>query len=522
LVRVIVLLQGGTLLFREIVINVDPAETRIAVLEDAQLVELLVERATERRIVGDIYKGTVTAVLPGMQAAFLEIGLHRTAFLHVSDMLQSMVDFESFELDDDDAPPRRPERHVEIQDLLEKNQEILVQIVKEAIGTKGPKVSGRISLPGRFLVLMPGMEHIGVSRKIGDREERFRIKKILRELRPRNAGLICRTAAEGKGRREFEQDVKFLVGLWKEIDDKSASLESPALVHQEETLVTGLIRDLFTEEVDRVVIDSGEMYRQILSYLKAFAPDLKSRVKLYKGEGPIFDEYGIEAEIARALQRKVWLRKGGYIVIDHTEALVSIDVNTGRFTGKKNQEETILKTNLEAAREVARQLRLRDLGGIVIVDFIDMEQESSKKQVYDAFRQALRTDRARTKVYPISDLGVVEMTRQRERPSLYHYFTQDCPTCDGSGKILSLGSTAMALERCLLRIHAKSGERQVQVRVHPMVASYLLDDRAARLSQLERDWRMRLDIREDPRLRRDDIRLVFPRIQKDVTEEFRP
>jgi ribonuclease G len=507
--------------FREIVINADPTETRIAVLEDAQLVELLVERASERRIVGDIYKGRVTAVLPGMQAAFVDIGLERTAFLHVSDMVETMLDLEAFDLDEESPQPRRHEKTPEIQDLLHKDQEILVQIVKEAIGTKGPKVTNRISLPGRYLVLMPGMDHIGVSRKIADRSERYRLKNILRDLKPKNAGLICRTAGEGKGRKEFEQDVKFLVGLWKEIEQKAATLQAPALVHQEVTLVTGLIRDLFTEEVDRVAIDSQEIYRQILNYLRSFAPELKSRVKLYKGEGPIFDEYGIEAEIEKALQRKVWLKKGGYIVIDHTEALVSIDVNTGRFTGKKNQEETILKTNLEAAKEIARQLRLRDLGGIIIVDFIDMEQESSKKQVYDAFRQALRADRARTKVYPISDLGIVEMTRQRERPSLYHYFTQDCPTCEGSGKILSLSSSAMKLERYLQRIHARSGERQVQIRVHPVLAEYLLDERAARLAELEKRWNMRLDIREDPRLRRDEIRIFFPRTQRDMTDEFR-
>ncbi|MBU1948186.1 MAG: Rne/Rng family ribonuclease, partial [Candidatus Eisenbacteria bacterium] len=350
-------------MFREIVINAEPMETRIAVLEDATLVELLVERTTERRIVGDIYKGRVTAVLPGMQAAFIDIGLSRTAFLHASDMLQAMIDFKEFELDDEaDANYRRTARNIEIQDVLEKGQEILVQIVKEAIGTKGPKVSGRISLPGRYLVLMPGMDHIGVSRKVEDREERYRLKTILRELKPGNAGLICRTVGEGKGHKEFEQDVQYLVDLWHDIETKSADMETPALVHQEMTLVTGLIRDLFTEEVNRVVIDSREIYRSILGYLKSFTPELKGRIKLYKGEGPIFDEYGIETEIERALQHKVWLKKGGYIVIDHTEALVSIDVNTGRFTGKKNQEETILKTNLEAGQEIARQLRLRDMG----------------------------------------------------------------------------------------------------------------------------------------------------------------
>ncbi len=507
-------------MFREIVINADPNETRIAVLEDASLVELFVERADDRRLVGDIYKGKVNAVLPGIQAAFIEIGMPKTAFLHSSDMLESMIDFEMFDIDDAGGRPNPPREELNIEDYLQKGQEVLVQVIKEPIGTKGPKVSGRLSLPGRYLVLMPGLNHIGVSRKIVDREERQRLKGILQELKPNHAGLICRTAAESRSRKEFEADVKYLIDLWKQIEETAASTEAPALVHREMEMTTGLIRDLFTSDIDRLVIDSKEAYKQIVTYLKAFSPELKGRIKLYKGEGPIFDEYGIENEIEKSLERKVWLKKGGYIVIDHTEALVSIDVNTGRFTGKKSQEETILKTNLEAAEEIARQLRLRDMGGIIVIDFIDMEQETSKRQVIELFRNALRKDRSRTKVYAISELGLVEMTRQRERPSLLHYFSEDCPTCGGSGKVLSPNSVLMKVDRFLRRISAHSKEKQIQLRLHPDAATYLFDARSERLEELEKELGLRVDIREDPRMRRDDIRVVFPRTQKDVTAEF--
>lgn len=508
-----------TRMFKEIVINADPSETRIAVLEDARLVELSVEREEERRLVGDIYKGTVNAVLPGIQAAFLEIGLDRTAFLHASDMLESMIDFEGFDIDESAQRPRDSRQDQRIEDLIHKGQELMVQVIKEPIGTKGPKVSCRLSLPGRYLVLMPGLNHVGVSRKIVDRNERVRLKQVLQDLQPSHAGLICRTAAESRSRKELEADVEYLVALWKDIEEASASVEAPALIHREMELTTGLIRDLFNEDVNRLTIDSRQAYKQIVSYLKAFSPELKGRVKLFKGDGPIFDEYGIEQEIEKTLDRKVWLKKGGYIVIDHTEALVSIDVNTGRFTGKKNQEDTILKTNLEAAEEIARQLRLRELGGIVVCDFIDMEDESSRRQLYEAFRGHLRRDRARTKAFPVSDLGLIEMTRQRERESLFHYFSDDCPTCGGSGKILSKKSISLKVDRALRRVSAHSKEKTVQLKMHPSMATYLFE-RSAHLEQLEKKLGIKVDIREDPRQRRDDIRVLFPRTRKDVTEEF--
>ncbi len=507
-------------MFKEIVINADPNETRIAVLEDAELVEFLTERPQERRLVGDIYKGRVTAVLPGIQAAFVEVGLSKSAFLHMSDMMESMADVDLFEPGESQPHPTKPRDDLKIEDLLQKGQEVNVQVIKEAIGTKGPKVSARISLPGRYLVLMPGLDKVGVSRKIADRDERQRLRRILAELRPKGCGIICRTVGEGKGEKEFQQDVKYLSDLWSQIEEAATTSTAPALLHREMELTTGLIRDLFSEGIDRLVIDSEDAYKQILAYLRAFSPDLKGRVKLYKGEGPIFDEHGIEAEIAKTLERKVWLKKGGYIVVDHTEALVAIDVNTGRFTGKKSPEDTILKTNLEAAKEIARQLRLRDMGGIVVVDFIDMEQESSKKQVLDTLRQALRSDRARTKVYPVSELGLVEMTRQRERPSLLHYYSEDCPCCGGIGKTPSMQTLAMKFERYLRRIGARSKEKHVQIRVHPDLATYLYDERAEGIEALEKRFGLTVDIRDDPRLRTEDIRILFPRIRKDVTDEF--
>lgn len=507
-------------MFREIVINADPSETRVAVLEDATLVEFLVERQEERRRVGDIYKGRVSKVLPGMDAAFIDIGLEKAAFIHASDLMSSALALEGFDLDDEGAEPVRRKADQPIQEMLEKGQEILVQLVKEPIGTKGAKVSGRLSLPGRFLVLMPGMTRIGVSRKIANAEERARLKKVLKELKPRNAGLICRTAAEGLPKKDLAQDVRYLAGLWEELEKEVREQPAPAVIHRDMGMATGLMRDIFTEQVGRVTADSKDVYKEILRYLQVIAPELKSRVKLYTGEGPIFDEYGIESEIEKSFEHKVWLRKGGYIVIQATEAMVTVDVNTGRFTGKRSQEDTILKTNLEAAKEVARQLRLRDLGGIIVIDFIDMETEQNRRALVDAFRGALRTDRARTKVYPPSELGLVEMTRQRVRQSLHSYFSEECPACHGVGRILSLPSAAMKLERSLRRVGAHSKEKDIQIQVHPDLAVYLLDRRGHRLEWLERQHGFRLDLREDPRLRRDEARIYFRRLKKDVTAEF--
>jgi len=509
-------------MFREIVISAESFETRVAILEDGELTELLVERPAERRIVGDIYKGKVNAVLPGIQAAFLEIGLPKTAFLHASDLTGFM---RNFEVDDDDDGGERHRRSgragdFRIEDFVQKGQEVLVQITKEPISTKGAKVNARISLPGRYLVLVPGVNSIGISRKIQEREERGRLRKILDSLKPSGVGLIARTAAEGRDPKSLENDINYLHRVWQDVEKKAGRASAPALIHREMALATGLIRDVFTESVDRVVVDDAEVYEEISQYLKWVAPELTSRVHLYKGRVPIFDEYGIEGEIEKSFERKVWLKRGGYIVIDQTEALVAIDVNTGRYTGKKNQEETILRTNLEAAREIARQLRLRDVGGIIVIDFIDMEQEANKRALLDSLRHSLKNDRSRTKTFQVSELGLVEMTRQRERQSLLHYYSEDCPMCGATGKVYSLETVSMRVERYLRRIAAQSKDRDIQIRVHPDVAVYLFERTGKRLVEIEKQLDLTLDIRDDPRLRREDVRIILQRNGKDVSQEF--
>ncbi len=508
---------------KRIVINAEPHETRVALLEDKDLVELLVERGDHTRHVGDIYKGRINAVLPGMQAAFVEIGLTKTAFLHASDLALSPIqDYENGDEPGGSAGRGRRSRRIlpKIEEHLEKNQEVLVQVTKESIGTKGPRVTQQLSLPGRFSVFMPGVDHVGVSRKIEDRAERSRLKGIIAELKPEAGGIIVRTAGEGKTEREFQNDVHYLSRLWERVERKAESVIAPFLVHRELDLTTGLIRDLFTEDVDEVVIDDQDVHRDVLNYLKAISPELRQRVRLYKGREPIFDYFGIESQIEKAFERRVWLKKGGYIVIDHTEALVSIDINTGRFTGKKDQEETIFKTNVEAAREIARQLRLRDLGGIIVIDFIDMENEANRKAVLDELRTHLRRDRSRTKAFAVSELGLVEMTRQRERPSLLHYYSQDCPTCSGLGKVLSPESVLVRLERLLRRVVSKASEKSWIVRVSPDVALFILEENGARLSELERRYRLQIELKDDPALGPEDIRLLSARTRKDVTAMY--
>jgi ribonuclease G len=507
---------------QQIIINADAYETRIAILEGGELVELRVERAEQRRSVGDIYKGRINAVLPGMQAAFVDLGLAKTGFLHASDLAESLAGLEDLS-DVEEAGERGTRRRrtptLKIDEHLKKGQDILVQITKEAIGTKGPRVTQQVSLPGRFCVLMPGVDHVGVSRRIEDRAERQRIKAIIQDLRPKGVGLIARTAGEGKGDPEFAADVKHLNKLWQKVDRKAASVRAPALVHRELEMTAGLIRDLFTDEVDEVVIDDKESFSETQAYLRSVSPELRERVKLYKGKEPIFDHYGIEPQIEKTLERKVWFKKGGYICIDHAEALVAIDVNTGRFTGKKNQEETIFRTNLEAAREIPRQLRLRDIGGIIVIDFIDMEVEANKRAVLDELRNQLRNDRARTKAFAVSDLGLVEMTRQRERSSLLHYYTEDCQHCAGLGKVPSPETMLVKLERAMRRVAAMGGQKRITVKVAPEIALYFVEQEARRFIELEKRFKIQVDLKDDPQLRRGEMRVLSAGGKHDLTKQ---
>lgn len=498
-------------MYKEIIVNVARGETRIAILEEHHLVELMLERREGGRIVGDIYKGTVGAVLPGMQAAFVDIGFEKSAFLHVSDMRDVTAEFAEFMGEDGievEDGQRMVSPNVPIQDLLQKGQEILVQVTKEPISTKGPRVTTQISLPGRFLVLVPFSGAVGVSRKIEEREERDRLKQIAREIRPPWGGLIVRTAAEGVSKRQIKRDLKYLAKLWRKTNSIAENKKPPSLVHSEMGLTTGLVRDVFTTDVDRMVIDSRRGYREIVGYLRNVAPELRGRVEYYRDSTPIFDAYEIEGEIEKSLRRKVYFKKGGYVVIEHTEALTTVDVNTGRYTGKKDQEETILKTNLAAAREIGRQLRLRDIGGIIVIDFIDMISEGNRSKVEQELKKVLARDRARSKIFPISELGLVQMTRQRVRPSLLHQYTDECPCCEGTGKVLSFESILSLIERALRRVASSTRERQLELAVSPEIALKIVTEAEEHLRILERDTKRSIEVVDDADLGREEFRIL--------------
>jgi len=508
---------------KEIIINSNPHEIRIGIMEDGDLVELLIERADSKRIVGNLYRGVVTSVKPGLQAAFVDIGLERAGFLHASDLVHEEP--ETAEAVDGPGPASRgrsrSHRDVpNIGDALKVGDEILVQVTKEPISTKGPRLTADISLPGRFLVHMPQGTHVGVSRKIEDRRERVRLKKALQESRTDTGAFIIRTAAEGADEKAVRNDVKYLANVWQEIarSDKEAG-EAPCLVHEDVGMVVGLIRDIFKDDVERLIIDDKDDYKRLMKYVQIFAPDLKRRIHLYREPQAIFERFGIEQEIRKSTEPRVWLKKGGYIIIEQTEALVSVDVNTGRFTGRRSQEETIVETNLLAAREVARQLRLRDIGGIIVIDFIDMESEGNKRRVQNELRGVLRRDRARTKIFPVSNLGLIEMSRQRVRPSLTSFLSDDCPYCKGGGKVLSLATLATRIEREVHRVHHKTGEKQIQIQTNPLLGLYLNTEWAEQLEDLAREHDLTLDVLDDPARHRESFQVVSLRTDKDLIAE---
>ena len=506
---------------KEIVINYTEREIRIAILEDRELVEFLIEREDNRRMVGDVYLGRINAVIPGIQAAFVDIGQEKAAFLHVSDVASGSIDPSLLDEDEIEFNNKRRKDFPPIENLLKKGQEIIVQVRKEAIGTKGPRVSSQISLPGRYAVLMPDLDHIGVSKKIESRKERNRLRAIVRKYRPKGAAIIVRTAGNGVPNDQLRDDILYLEERWKDVRKKIERATPPTLIHEDVDITVFALRDIFTEDVDRITIDNKEEHERLHSYLKSFAPHLASRVRLYREKSPIFDHYDIEQEIEKTLERKIWLRKGGYIVIEHTEALVSIDVNTGRFTGKRDQEETILETNLIAAREISRQLRLRDIGGIIVVDFIDMEREENRRKVYNEFRNVLRKDRSRARVSQISELGLIEVSRKRVRASLLHYYSEECPFCDGGGKVLSLESMAMKVEHWVRRIGALRREKGIEFRLNPLLGIFLREERGDNVRELEQLYHLRVDIVDDPRMHREDIEILSSDTRRNLKVSFK-
>lgn len=473
-------------MLKDIVVNVGEEETRVAVLEDKVSVEIYIERSVNQRLVGNIFKGRVENVLPGMQAAFVNIGMEKNAFLYVEDALPARST--------DGNGHRGSAMGANISDILKQGQEVMVQIVKEPIGTKGPRVTTHITLPGRYLVLMPTVDYIGISRRIEDEKERERLKDLATRVKPDGMGMIVRTVAEGVEEEEFRQDITLLTKLWKKILSRAAHGPAPNLVHRDLELVQRILRDVFTEDVDRLTLDSRYEYEKVLDLLDITGSRLKLKVFLDEREN-IFEDYGIEQEIEKALKRKVWLKCGGYLVIDQAEALTAIDVNTGKYVGTTSLEDTVHRTNIDAAREIARQLRLRNIGGIVIVDFIDMAQEEHRQEVLQVLEEEIRRDKTKTNILGITQLGLVEMTRKKVRPSLAEVLQNSCPYCEGRGKVLSEETLGIHFKNQIYNKSRHTSAQTILVEANPAVAARLIGSGGANLRDLENKTGKNLYIR---------------------------
>jgi ribonuclease G len=485
-------------------INAIHHERRVALVEKGSLAELYIERPSGRGLVGNIYQGKVIRVLPGMDAAFVDIGIAKAGFLYVSDAIkpESTSDFdlvteegsEENELRNSldplvDLPPCTPSAPPRITELLQHNQDLMVQVAKAPMGTKGARLTTHIALPGRLLVFLPTVDHVGISRRIENDGERRRLKELVERIRPAQTGFIIRTAAEGADEEVLEADMHFLTRLWDDVMRRAENSPAPTQLYQDLDLIRRATRDLFTVDVDRLVIDDPAEHAHLLDFVRTFMPALASRVELYTQSEPLFDALGLEVEIGRALDRKVWLKSGGSIIIDQTEALTAIDVNTGRYVGKHNLEDTITKINLEAVKEIVYQLRLRDLGGIIIIDFIDMERTANRDKVFNALQEALAEDRARTNILKISELGLVEMTRKRVRESLSRTLSVPCPYCDGLGRVKSAATVCFEILRAIER-EARGRRGTLIVSTNPRVGNRLIDEEQEALDALER----RLDV----------------------------
>ncbi|RJQ54845.1 MAG: Rne/Rng family ribonuclease [Nitrospiraceae bacterium] len=477
----------------KIIINITPEQTRVALLENStQLSELYIERKKDASLVGNVYKGKVVKILPGMQSAFVDIGLEKAAFLHAADVL-SGFDYSIFGEDvEETVAPQLP-----IEDLLREGEEVFVQVSKDSIGSKGARVTSYITLPGRYLVLMPGVEHTGVSRKILEEEERTRLKNIVSELKQKNFGFIIRTASEGCTEDELKKDIDYLMLLWENIQKKKEKVSAPHLLYSDLDLALRSVRDLLGHEIDEVLIDSKEEHRKLLDFVNTYFPKLISRIKLYDSTEPVFDAFGIEIEIPKALGKRVWLKSGGYIVIDQTEALTSIDVNTGKFVGKASLEDTIFKTNLEAVKEIAYQIRLRNLGGIIIIDFIDMEKEENRKKLFTVFQEAMAKDRAKTTILEVSELGLIQMTRKRVRESLQRVLCEPCHYCDGKGFVKSPTTVCYEIFIELRRIALTKKNCKIMVTAHPYVADLIFEDEREGLETIEKENGFKIILKAD-------------------------
>ena len=515
---------------KEMIVSSNGHETIVAILEDDLVAEVFVERERQRGVVGNVYKGRVSKVLPGMQSSFIDIGLERDGFLYVADVIDTLEEFDRLEADEGDsradgqrdrdgstgspsprAEPRSDKPQQKIEELLREGEEILVQVVKEPLGTKGARLTSHVTMPGRFLVFMPTVDHVGVSRKIESRDERSRLRGIVREFREQRGftgGVIIRTAASGRPKEDIVSDLEAFHKIWTEMRQKTESSRAPAVVYREASLVSKLLRDLLTEEYQAIRIDNAVEYQRVMELVERIMPSLGPKVKLYSKAYPIFDEYGVQAEIDKALKSKVWLKSGGSIVINQTEALVAIDVNTGRYVGKKSAgrlEDTIVKTNLEAVKEIVRQIRLRDLGGIIVLDFIDMEEKKNRQKVLQAVEQELKKDRSPSKALQVSDFGLIIITRKRVKQSLERVLTEPCPYCSGTGVIKSSSTICYEILSEVRKIGPDLNGHRLVLRVNPDIARALKEEEAAVLKDLKQSIGKDVTVKADVQLHHEQF-----------------
>ena len=501
---------------KEIFINESMGETRIAIKEDNQLVEVYIEKQDKHRMVGNVYKGKVENVLPGMQAAFVDVGYELNAFLPFSE-----IDTNEF-LAQTSSQKRINKKfqndNIEVE--LKKNQEIYVQVIKEPFAGKGPRVTTEVALPGRLLVLVPNANYIGISKKIWDKFERRRLKKIAQKLRSKGIGIIIRTVAEGKSEEHIENDYNQLIENWNKIEKKGNNNDAPCIVYEDLETASSVVRDLLTPDVEKIIIDSKRLYKKTQKYLEDISPSLLDRLDLYKLKAPLFESFGIETEIEKLMRPKAWLKSGAYLIIEKTEAMVVVDVNSGRFIGKKLHEENSLKINLEAAKEIARQLRLRDLSGLIVIDFIDMRYEENRKKVYHELRRELKKDRAKVAVAPITEFGLLEMTRQRIRVSLIDSMSEECPACKGSGRILSQETLITRIDHWLRRYKSKYRSLRLNLELHPDNAKYLRGEKKHVLRGLMWQNFVHLKIKDNKELGKDEFRFLRKKDNKNITDEM--
>ncbi len=519
---------------KEIIINASTTQTRVAITEQGNLVDFFVDYPENRRMVGDMYLGRIARVLPGIRAAFVDIGMKHDAFLHFSDIgettkqLQDMIGEDDSDVDEDDDEESPQHRNNQQNNRnresnvphLQKGQDIIVQITKEPVNNKGVRVTSSVSLPGRFCVLLPFDNKIGVSKRISDFKERRRLRNIARSILPKNYGLIIRTVARNQKEESLKEDLSNLLKTWSEIEATVKSEEPPSLVYQDLSTTSSVIRDLFTPDISKVFIDSRKLYRQIKEYVQLVQPSLADKIEWYKSHLPIFDAFKVEEQIKVLMGRKVPLPSGGYLIIEHTEAMVVIDVNSGRYAKSKEQELNSLKTDLEAAREIARQLRLRDIGGIIVVDFIDLEEDRNRKKIYDELKKEFRKERAKVSVLPMSDFGLVQITRQRIRQNIMQAMKEVCPYCLGTGLLTKGSHLVYDIEDWMKKFRRVSKERSIIVKCHPSVAGKLREGKIKGLTKLQFKYLVKITLEEDETIPVGHFRFFSKKHEKELTDEI--